>query len=338
MTLQPKGYSAIPTKPNLQPSLGASLWQIADSLIPFIGMLVLMFFSLRFSYILTLALSVVTGGFVVRLFIIQHDCGHYSYFKSRRANDLTGWLLSLVTFTPYFYWRKQHAVHHATTGNLDKRGHGDMTLYTVREYLALSRIDRIRYRIYRNPFMFLILGPLLLMLFNNRMVRDKVHSTPGERLNVHLSNILIVVLFGLAGWWIGFRSVAMIVIPTYWISSAAGIWLFYVQHQFDPAYWKRNSNWSYNEASLHGSSYLKLPRLLQWFTGNIGFHHIHHLKISVPNYRLQRAFESSPDFRNVHTLTFWSSFKTMFLSLWDEEQKRLIRFGELRRTGVLERT
>ncbi len=312
--------------------MGASLWQITNSLIPLIGTLILMYFSLRVSYFLTLILSVLAAGFVARLFIIQHDCGHYSFFKTRRANDITGWLISNITIIPYFYWRKQHAIHHATTGNLDKRGHGDMTLYTVNEYLALPKLDRIRYRIYRNPYMFMILGPALLMLFFNRIVRDRTHTTRGERFNVHLSNILIVVLYGLLGWVFGFKTVALIFIPIHWLSSAAGVWLFYVQHQFDPAYWKRGANWSYDKAALYGSSYLKLPKLLQWFTGNIGFHHIHHLKISVPNYRLQRAFESSPDFQNVHTLTFWSSFKTMFLSLWDEEKERLITFGELRRS------
>ncbi len=289
-----------------------------------------MVFSLRISYFLTLALSLLAAGFVARLFIIQHDCGHYSFFKSRRANDFVGWLISNITIIPYFYWRKQHAIHHATTGNLDKRGHGDMTLYTVKEYMALPRLDKIRYRIYRNPFMFMILGPFLLMIFFNRVVRDRAHTTKGERLNVHLSNLLIIVTFGLIGWWIGFLNMVLIFLPIHWLSSAAGVWLFYVQHQFDPAYWKRGTDWNYNEAALHGSSYLKLNPVLQWFTGNIGFHHIHHLKISVPNYRLQRAFESSPDFQDVHTLTFISSFKTMFLSLWDEESERLIRFGQLR--------
>lgn len=316
--------------------MGASLWQITNSLIPFIGTVIAMYYSLQISYALTLVLSVLAAGFVARLFIIQHDCGHYSFFKTRRANDVAGWLISNITIIPYFYWRKQHAIHHATTGNLDKRGHGDMTLYTVKEYLALPKLDKIRYRIYRNPFMFLILGPFMLMIFFNRVVRDRAHTTPGERWNVYLTNLLIIVTFGLIGWWIGFMNMVMIFLPIHWLASAAGVWLFYVQHQFDPAYWKRNPEWSYNEAALHGSSYLKLPPVLQWFTGNIGFHHIHHLKISVPNYRLQKAFESSPDFQKVHTLTFWTSFKTMFLGLWDEEGERLITFGQLRRSSYLE--
>jgi omega-6 fatty acid desaturase (delta-12 desaturase) len=292
-------------------------------------MLYFAYIALPISYWLTLAAAFTAGGFMVRVFIIQHDCGHYSFFKSPRVNDVTGWLMSLITLVPYLYWRKQHALHHVTTGNLDRRGHGYMTLYTIDEYKALSSLSRLQYRLYRNPFIFVLLGPIFLKLINDRTTRDKELPSEAEKLNVHITNLLIAALVAAGGIWIGFGSLFLILAPTYWFASAAGIWLFFVQHHFDPAYWKRNESWSLNEAALEGSTYLKLPKVLQWFTGNIGFHHIHHLKINVPNYRLQQAFEASPEYQKVHTLTLRSSLKTMFLSLWDEDHGRLISFREV---------
>jgi len=287
-----------------------------------------MYQSIPVSIPLAIALGMIAGGLSMRIFIFQHDCGHGSFFKSQRANNFTGWFCSLITLVPYFYWRKQHALHHATNGNLDKRGYGDMTTYTVKEYVSLPLIKRILYRIYRNPFMFLIFGPLLLFLFNNRLVHDKKHTTPSERWNVHFTNLAILLVIGGIGWFIGYGEMVLIAGTMMWTATSAGIWLFYVQHQFDDAYWRRNPEWKYKDAALQGSTYFKLPRILQWFTGNIGYHHIHHLQVSIPNYNLQKVFESHPEFHDVHTITIRSSFKMMFLSLWDEEQRKLVSFRE----------
>ncbi len=291
-----------------------------------------MYLLIPVSYWLSLAVGVLATGFSVRIFIIQHDCGHGSFFKSKRANNLTGCACSLFTFIPYFYWRKQHALHHGSNGNLDKRGYGDMTVWTVKEYLQLSRFDRLKYRLYRNPFVFLILGPASFHLITNRLVRDWKFSTRGERLNVHLTNLVIAGMITGFGLWIGFGKVLMIIVPIFWMAGGAGIWLFYIQHQFEHTYWKRGAEWNYQNAALQGSSYFKLPRLLQYFTGNIGFHHVHHLKVNVPNYRLQQVFKTTPELQDVHTVTILSSIRSMFLSVWDEEKERLVSFRNVARS------
>ncbi|MFC2150218.1 fatty acid desaturase, partial [Calditrichota bacterium] len=248
----------------------SSLWQIVTSFLPMLVVLRLMYLSLSISYSLTLALSVLGAGFFVRIFIIQHDCGHGSFFKSNKTNHTLGLVCSMFTLIPYYYWRKQHAIHHATTGDLDRRGHGDITVHTIEEYLQLSKFDRLKYRLYRNPFILLVLGPIYFVLLDNRMVLDRKLTTSGERANVHLTNLMILGAYIAISYFAGWLEVLLIATPILWLASSVGIWLFYVQHQFDDTYWRRTPSWKLKDAALQGSSYLKLPRLIQWFTGNIG--------------------------------------------------------------------
>lgn len=312
-------------------SAAASVWQVVNTIPPFCGLVYLMYVLLPVSYPLVLLLSVIAAGFLVRIFIIQHDCGHGSFFRSRKSNERLGQICSLFTMVPYFYWRRQHALHHATSGNLDRRGHGDMDIYTVREYLQLSRWQRFCYRAYRNPLVFLLIGPPVLFLWVNRVAFDKKQSTRRQRRNVHTTNLTLAGLFLGLGLWIGFWRLLLIAAPVLYIAGAAGIWLFYIQHQFEHTYWKRGTEWNSRYAAMQGSSFYKLPKVLQWFTGNIGFHHVHHLSESTPNYRLQPIHERHPEFHDVYTVTLWSSLKTAFLSVWDEERARLISFRELRK-------
>lgn len=311
-------------------SAAASIWQVVNTIPPFCGLAYLMYALLPVSYPLVLLLSVIAAGFLVRIFVIQHDCGHGSFFRSRKSNDRLGQLCSLFTVVPYYYWRRQHALHHATSGNLDRRGHGDMDIYTVREYLQLSRWQRFRYRAYRSPLVFLLIGPPVLFLWVNRLAFDKEQSTQRQRRNVHTTNLTVAGLFLALGLWIGFGKLLLIAGPVLYIAGGAGIWLFYIQHQFEHTYWKHGAEWNSTLAAMQGSSFYKLPKVLQWFTGNIGFHHVHHLNESTPNYRLPQIYEQHPEYHDVYTVTLWSSLKTAFLSVWDEQQARLISFRELR--------
>ncbi len=313
---------------NQGPSTASSIWQLVNTILPFCGILYLMFLTLSVSYLLTLALGVLAGGLVVRIFIIQHDCGHGSFFTSRKANNRTGRLCSLFTMIPYYYWRRQHALHHSTSGNLDHRGFGDVSTRTVAEYQQMSKLERFKYRAYRNPFVFLGLGPLALYLITNRFAFDKVQTSKRERRNVYVTNATVAAMFLLLGWWLGFGTLFLIAAPVLYVAALSGIWLFYIQHQFDPAYWKRQPEWNNQSSATEGSSYFKLPKVLQWFTGNIGYHHVHHLQERIPNYRLQQVYDETPELQQAHTLTIRSSLKTMFLGLWDEERERLISFRE----------
>jgi acyl-lipid omega-6 desaturase (Delta-12 desaturase) len=270
----------------------------------------------------------------VRTFVLQHDCGHGSFFKSRAANDRLGLFCSVLTMVPYYYWRRQHALHHATSGNLDRRGYGDMDIYTVEEYLRLSRFERFRYRAYRNPLVFLLIGPPLVVLWQNRVAFDRKQTTKRQRRNVHATTLTIAAMLTGLGLWIGFGNLLLIAVPVLYIAFGSGIWLFYIQHQFEHTYWKRGPEWNATHAAMQGSSFYKLPRVLQWFTGNIGFHHIHHLNESTPNYRLPRVYAQNPEYRDVFTVTLASSLKTAFLSVWDEQQARLISFRELKKKYI----
>jgi omega-6 fatty acid desaturase (delta-12 desaturase) len=275
-------------------------------------------------------LGIPAALFIVRMFIIQHDCGHGSFFGSRVANDTVGVFCSLFTFIPYFYWRRQHAIHHATNGLLEQRGHGDVDVLTVREYLALSKWHRFKYRFIRNPFVFMLIGPIFFLLVSNRFAFDKKKTTSRERINVYTTNAMLALLLVNASLLLGFTQMAITLFPMLWLASALGIWLFYVQHQFESTYWEHVREWDYVEAALKGSSYLKLPRWLQWFTGSIGLHHIHHLSPLIPNYKLERSYKENAELRDVTVLTFWQAVKTLGLCAWDEDSRRLINFAELR--------
>jgi len=307
-----------------------SIWQLGNSFIPFFIIWYLMFLSLDFGYWLTLILSLLASGLYVRLFIIQHDCGHGSFFNSRRANDWVGMFCSLFTWTPYHYWQKSHAIHHANAGSLEERGIGDIHTMTVNEYLQHSRWGQLKYRIYRHPLVLFLLAPTVLFVLLYRFPTSQTKAMKRVESSVYWTNLAIVVLVGGMIWLVGLKAFLLVHAPIMIISSTVGAWLFYVQHQFEDTYWASGDSWDYTLAALQGSSYYKLPKILQWFTGNIGFHHIHHLSPRIPNYLLQKCHDENPMFQETVVLTLRSSLKSIFLCLWDEEQKKLISFRQLK--------
>lgn len=321
--------------PYQTPNRWKSVGQAINTFIPFFLLWYLMVLSLEYSYWLTLALSLPAAGFLVRIFIIQHDCGHGSFFKSRQANDYLGSLCSLLTLTPYYYWRKSHAIHHASAGNLEHRGMGDVYTMTVKEYLQQSSWGRFKYRLYRHPLILFVLGPTLLFLVLYRFPHPDSKSWKRERASVWWTNLALVIAIAGLGLTIGFKAFLLVQLPITLLAITVGTWLFFVQHQFEDTYWAKEGEWNYTLAALKGSSYYKLPKVLQWFTGNIGFHHIHHLSPRIPNYLLEKCHEDNPLFQQVVVLTLSSSFKTIFLSLWDEDQDRLISFRQLKSRPAL---
>ena len=309
-----------------------SIWQLANSFIPFVLVWILMLFFINYSYWITLLLAFPAAGFTIRIFIIQHDCGHGSFFSSRRANDLTGLFCSIFTLTPYYYWRKSHAIHHASAGNLEQRGIGDIYTMTVSEYRKQSRWGKFKYRLYRNPLILFIFSPLILFVIIYRFPSPRMKALKNYRSNVYWTDLAIAVLIGVLIWLVGLKTFLLIQFPITIITSSTGAWLFFVQHQFEDTYWADGENWNYAYAALAGSSYYKLPKVLQWFTGNIGFHHIHHLSPRIPNYMLEKCHKENPDFREAaKVLTFSSGFKSVLLSLWDEKQKKLVSFRQMKR-------
>jgi omega-6 fatty acid desaturase (delta-12 desaturase) len=286
-----------------------------------------MVWSLQISYWLTLALVIPAAGMVVRIFIIFHDCGHGSFFKSSQANHWVGSILGLLVFTPYFYWRQSHATHHATAGNLDKRGVGDVWTMTVEEYLAAPRWKRFSYRVYRNPLIMFGIGPLIVFLVTQRFASRSFKKR--ERNSVYWANLALAVLITLISWAIGFKNYVLIQLPVIWLATSVGVWMFYIQHQFEGVYWERAQNWDFVKAGLDGSSFYQLPKVLQWFTGNIGFHHIRHLSPKIPNYLLEKCHRENPIF-HVKPVKILDSLKSLSLRLWDEKNRRLVSFGWLR--------
>jgi len=311
-----------------QSDLRKSIWQIVNSYAPFFILLVAMYFALEYSYWITLALAIPAAGFQVRIFIIFHDCTHGSFFKSQKANDIVGIISGLLTFTPYHEWRHNHSIHHATGSDLDNRGTGDIWMLTVKEYLALSTWGRIKYRLYRNPFAMLLIGPPIMFIIAHRFTTEQ--SGPREKKSVHWTSVTLAVITATMSYLIGFFPFVMIVLPVIWLSGMFGLWLFYVQHQFDETYWEHHQEWDFFESALKGSSFYKLPKVLQFFSGNIGFHHIHHLSPRIPNYRLEKAQKEVPIFNSVRPVTLFSSFRFLVLRLWDEEQHRLVGFRALK--------
>jgi omega-6 fatty acid desaturase (delta-12 desaturase) len=278
------------------------------------------------SYLLVLALSIPAAGFLIRTFIVFHDCAHGSFLRSKRGNAMLGGALGVILFTPFAWWRHKHAVHHATTGDLDRRGTGDIQTLTIDEYRARPWWGRAGYRLFRNPFVMFGLGPLWVVLIHPRIV------TPGMpkrlRRSVLATDLALVVVIGGLCLLTGWKDVLLVLLPPLFLTGAAGIWLFYVQHQFEDAYWQKSDEWSFDEAALQGSSYLRLPRILQFFTGNIGFHHIHHLSARIPNYNLQAAHEAADGLGPVPTLSLMDALRAVHLKLWDADQRRLVTFRE----------
>ena len=312
-----------------QPDLRTAVWQVINSFGGLIVTLVLMYFSLRIGYWLTLLLSLPAAGFLVRIFIIQHDCGHGSFFKERRANNIVGTLCGYLTLIPYKFWRKSHAIHHAHHAELEERGIGDIWTMTVEEYLAASWFKRVWYRIFRHPAFLFTIAPTINFVVLSRLTLGGDNSWHnGEKASVWWTNIVIFSWVAIASYLLGFGTFLLIYGPIVVVASSVGTWLFYVQHQFERTYWEHTPEWDFTLAALQGSSYYELPSLLQWFTGNIGFHHIHHLSPRIPNYNLQRCHDENPIFQQVVRLTIGSSLQTVWLVLWDEERDRLVTFRE----------
>ncbi len=318
-----------------KPSLVRALWQLVDTLGLYALLWYLACLALGHSYWLALPFAILAGGVLVRVFIIFHDCGHGSFFKSKAANDTVGFITGLLTFTPYYHWRWEHAIHHATAGNLDKRGTGDVWTMTVQEYLDASRWLRFRYRLARNPFVLFVVAPLLLFVVLQRFPSRE--ASPRERTSVLLMDLAIVALAAGLILLIGLKAYLFIQLTAIAVAGSAGIWMFYVQHQFEDAHWERAEEWDFTAAALQGSSYYKLPKILQWFTGNIGFHHIHHLSPRIPNYNLERCHRELLAARNVKPITLLSSLKTLSLRLWDEEKKQLVGYREMRARRLAQR-
>jgi acyl-lipid omega-6 desaturase (Delta-12 desaturase) len=311
-----------------QPHLGRSMLDLATSVVPYLALLVAIYLSLDVSYWLALALAVPAAGFLLRTYIVFHDCAHGSFLPSKRGNRWLGTLLGLLVYSPFEAWRHSHAVHHATAGDLDRRGVGDLPTLTVAEYEGMTPIRRLGYRLFRNPLVMFGIGPAYSLVVQPRFVPRS--ARPRIRRSVMLTNLALLVLVGLACWSIGWREYLIVQWPAALMAAAAGVWLFYVQHQFEDTYWESGADWSYADAALRGSSYLRLPRVLRFFTGNIGLHHVHHLSARIPNYNLQRAHDENPIFHDVPTLSLLDGLRAVRFKLWDEERGRLVTFAEAR--------
>lgn len=305
-----------------------SVWQIINTLVPFITLWYLAYISLSVSYWLAIVPIVIAAGFLTRIFIIFHDCTHHSFFKNRGANRIVGTAMGVLTIFPFDQWGHEHSVHHATSGNLDKRGTGDIWTLTVEEYLEAPLRLRLAYRFYRNPLVMFGIGPIYVFVFKNRFNRKGAKKK--ERMNTYLTNFLIVALIGLLSWAVGWQSFLLVQGSIFFISGSVGIWLFYVQHTFEDAYFEADKEWEYVKAAVEGSSFYKLPKLMQFLTGNIGFHHVHHLSPRVPNYKLEKAHKHTPPLQNVPTISLASSLKSLRFRLWDEESKNFVSFKEIK--------
>jgi omega-6 fatty acid desaturase (delta-12 desaturase) len=311
-----------------KPSTWRALWQIVDTVIPYGLLWYLMYLCLPVSWWLVVPLAVLAGGFVVRVFIIFHDCGHGSFFKSTLANDAVGFLAGILTFTPYYHWRWEHAIHHGSAGDLDRRGTGDVWTLTVQEYLESSRGKKFAYRLARNPIVLFVIAPLFLFLIRQRFPSPK--ASRRERHSVHAMNVAILALAIGLSWLFGIKAYVLIQLIILLVAGGAGVWLFYVQHQFEDVYWERGADWSFTAAALQGSSFYKLPRILQWFSGNIGFHHIHHLSPRIPNYNLEKCHQADLLFQTVKPITLFSSLKSFTFRLWDEKSRKLVGYRHLK--------
>jgi len=311
-----------------KPCLKRSCIQVANSIGPYIGLLVAVYFTRDVSWLLTIGLCVLAGLFLVRIFIIFHDCGHGSFFKSKKANNVLGFITGVMTWTPYRYWRWQHAVHHGTSGNLDHRGTGDIWTMTVKEYKSATPWMRLRYRFSRNPIVVFIATPVALFWVYQRFAFDD--ASRRDRRSVLWMNAALLVYVVAMSWLFGFKDFFFIQLTLTLVSGTAGVWLFYVQHQFEDTYWRNSDEWDYLTSALQGSSYYKLPKPLQWFSGNIGFHHIHHLSSRIPNYYLEACHRAEPIFQDVPELTLRTSLKSFGLRLWDEESGKLVGYRHLR--------
>ncbi|WP_226669996.1 fatty acid desaturase [Metabacillus litoralis] len=305
-----------------------SIWQIINTVGPFLILWILAYQSLAISYWLALVPIIIAAGFLTRIFIIFHDCTHFSFFKSRRANRILGTMMGVLTLFPFDQWGHDHAVHHATSGNLDKRGTGDIWTLTVKEYKEAPLKLRLAYRFYRNPFVMFGLGPIYVFLLKNRFNRKNARKK--ERNNTYLTNLIIAALVAILCVTLGWQSFLLVQGSIFMISGSIGIWLFYVQHTFEDSYFEVNSEWEYVLAAVEGSSFYKLPKFMQFLTGNIGYHHVHHLSPRVPNYKLEKAHNNTEPLQNVPTISLATSLKSLRFRLWDEDAKNFVSFREVK--------
>jgi acyl-lipid omega-6 desaturase (Delta-12 desaturase) len=317
-----------------KPHTWKAIWQMINTFVPYVAIWVLMAYLLKnnYSYWLVLPLAALSAGFLARVFIFFHDCGHGCFLPSKRANQILGYITGIMTFTPFDEWRHRHAVHHASAGDLERRGVGDVWTMTVQEFLAAPKWTQIGYRVYRHPVVLFGLGPIYLFFIAQRFPHKE--SAPRERRSVHITNaglLGVFILGGLAMGWLNFLVVQLTVMG---LAAAFGVWLFYVQHQYEDVYWDHHADWDPVKAALYGSSYYKLPKILQWFSGNIGLHHIHHLKARIPNYNLQKCYDEVPEMQAVEPLTLRESVKSLFFNLWDEQSRKMISFRALKRMGL----
>jgi omega-6 fatty acid desaturase (delta-12 desaturase) len=309
-------------QPYEHPTTWKSVWQLVNSVLPFLVCWALACRLARTSTLGSLFWCALGTGFLLRIYIIQHDCGHGSFFASRRTNDVVGCILSAVTWIPYFRWRHDHAIHHATSGNLARRGRGDVWTMTVREYERASASVRLRYRLYRNPLVLFGVAPLFLFLV---LYRLPAHADGRREIrSVHLTNLTVVLLVLALGAAVGFREVLVVHGPVLWMASTVAVWLFYVQHQFEGSYWAAPPTWDHATEALKGSSFLILPPMLQWFSGNIGLHHVHHLSARIPNYELTRCMAETPELQRARVVTLREGLRCLSLKLWDEDASQLV--------------
>ena len=312
-----------------QPSVWRSLWQIVNSVAPFAGLWYLMYLSSQaISIWLALPLAVLAGAFLVRVFIIFHDCGHGSFFRSKKANNIVGAITGFLCFTPYYQWRWEHGLHHGASGDLDRRGTGDIWTLTVQEYLEASRGKRFAYRLARNPLVLFVVAPLFLFVIQQRFAFPRGGNR--ERYSVSVTNLVLLGMVAGLIWIFGWKVYVLLQLVVMMVAGSAGVWLFYIQHQFEGVYWQRREEWDYAQAALQGSSFYKLPKVLQWFSGNIGFHHIHHLSPRIPNYNLEKCHRAEPLFQSVQPVTLFSSLRSFTFRLWDEQRHKLVGFRALK--------
>jgi omega-6 fatty acid desaturase (delta-12 desaturase) len=313
-----------------EPSSVRSILEIVVTVLPLVVLWFLMWASLDVGYWLCLLLSVPAAGFLVRLFMIQHDCGHGAFFRQRVVNAWVGRVIGVVTLTPYDYWRRTHAIHHASSGNLDRRGIGDIDMLTVREYLALPRWHRFRYRLYRHPLVMFGIGPLYNFVLRQRLPLGLMRGGWQPWLSTMATNIAVAIVVATMIWLVGVGPFLLVHLPITFLGASIGVWLFYVQHQFEDTFWDHDENWNFHEAALRGSSHYDLPPVLRWFTANIGVHHVHHLCSRIPYYRLPRVLRDHPQLATVGRLTLLESLQCLRMALWNEEQRRGISFREMR--------
>jgi len=314
-----------------EPSTGRSIWELAVTLIPFVALWALAWASMSFSPLLAAGIACINALFLVRLFCIQHDCGHASFFKNRNVQDWVGRFLGVLTLTPYDVWKRTHSLHHAQHGNLDERGFGDVTTLTVAEYHSRGRVGRLLYRLYRHPLVLFVLGPSYLFLIQNRVPFGLMRA--GRRFWVSAlgTNAALAVILAVMFWLGGAMPVLLIFLPTTIIAGTIGVWLFYVQHQFEETHWAKGDDWQLHEAALAGSSHYVLPQPLRWLSANIGIHHVHHLYSRIPFYRLPEILHEHAELASAQRLTVMESLRSVNLHLWDEKLGRLMSFREARR-------